>query len=86
MDTITEKESTIDLLKKDLEKYQKEYKDDKQKNNESNNLIKIDIINKKIEYNLNNENIQLKEELKSVKNENLKLKEELDKNKEKIIN
>ena len=83
-DIITEKELNIDLLKKSLDKYETN-NDENHGNNTENKLIKIDIINKKIEYNLNMENNQLKEDLKIINNENVKLKEELNKNKE-IIN
>jgi len=84
-DIVTEKELTIDLLKKSLDKYEKN-NDDNHGNNTENKLIKIDIINKKIEYNLNMENNQLKEDLKIINDENVKLKEESNKNKEIIIN
>ena len=83
-DIITEKELNIDLLKNSLDKYEKN-SDENQGNNTENKLIKIDIINKKIEYNLNIENNQLKEDLKIINNENVKLKEESNKSKE-IIN
>lgn len=87
-DIIAKKELKIDSLKKCIEKYEKQSKEKVGKNNEStsNKLIKIDIINKKVEYNLNLENNHLKEELKLIKDENLKLKEQLEKNKEIIIN
>ena len=84
-DIVKEKELTIDLLKKSLDKYEKN-NDLKNSNNNESKLIKIDIINKKIEYNLNMENNQLKEDLKIINNENLKLKEESNKSKETINN
>ena len=85
-DIVAKKELKIGMLKKNLKNYEKQQNPEKDDTNESNKLIKIDIINKKIEYNLNLENIQLKEELKCVKNENIKLKEELSINRNKIIN
>ena len=83
LDIIAKKEIKIDSLKKNLDK-----SGDKNNNNESkqNNLIKIDIINKSVEYNLNMENIHLKEEMKLINEENIKLKSEIEKNKEIIIN
>ena len=88
LDIIAKKELTIDSLKKNLDIYEKQNEGNNSKNNEftPNKLIKIDIINKKVEYNLNSENIHLKEELKLINEENLKLMEELEKNKEIIIN
>ena len=81
LDIVAKKEIKIDSLKKSLEKYEKN------NNNETkqNNLIKIDIINKSVEYNLNMENNHLKEEMKLINENNIKLKSELEKNKE-IIN
>ena len=81
LDIVAKKEIKIDSLKKNLEKYEKS------NNNESkqNNLIKIDIINKSVEYNLNMENNHLKEEMKLINENNIKLKSELEKNKEIII-
>ena len=88
LDIVAKKELIIDKLKKSLDKYEKqnEEKDGKSKESISNKLIKIDIINKKVEYNLNLENIHLKEEIKLINDENIKLMEELEKNKEIIIN
>ena len=88
LDIVAKKELIIDALKKSLDKYEKqnEEKDGKSKESISNKLIKIDIINKKVEYNLNLENIHLKEEIKLINDENIKLMEELEKNKEIIIN
>ena len=88
LDIVAKKELIIDKLKKSLDKYEKqnEEKDGKSKGSISNKLIKIDIINKKVEYNLNLENIHLKEEIKLINDENIKLMEELEKNKEIIIN
>ena len=87
-DIIAKKDLNIDTLKKCLDKYEKQNDENSCKSNDSasNKLIKIDIINKKVEYNLNMENNNLKEELKLVKDENFKLKEKLEKNKEIIIN
>ena len=88
LDIVAKKELIIDKLKKSLDKFEKqnEEKDCKSKESISNKLIKIDIINKKVEYNLNLENIHLKEEIKLINDENIKLMEELEKNKEIIIN
>ena len=88
LDIVAKKELIIDALKKSLDKYEKqnEEKNGKSKESTSSKLIKIDIINKKVEYNLNLENIHLKEELKLINDENIKLIEELEKNKEIIIN
>jgi len=88
LDIVAKKELIIEALKKSLDKYEKqnEEKSGKSKESTSNKLIKIDIINKKVEYNLNLENIHLKEELKLINDENIKLIEELEKNKELIIN
>ena len=88
LDIVAKKELIIDALKKSLDKFEKqnEEKDCKSKESISNKLIKIDIINKKVEYNLNLENIHLKEEIKLINDENIKLMEELEKNKEIIIN
>ena len=88
LDIVAKKELIIDKLKKSLDKFEKqnEEKDCKSKESISNKLIKIDIINKKDEYNLNLENIHLKEEIKLINDENIKLMEELEKNKEIIIN
>ena len=88
LDIVAKKELIIDALKKSLDKYEKqnEEKDGKSKESTSNKLIKIDIINKKVEYNLNLENIHLKEEIKLINDKNIKLMEELEKNKEIIIN
>lgn len=88
MDIIAKKDLKIELLTKSLDKYEKQDEGNHNKNNGStpNQLIKIDIINKKVEYNLNLENNQLKEKLKLVKKENSTIKEELEKNKETIIN
>ena len=88
LDIVAKKELIIDKLKKSLDKFEKqnEEKDYKSKESISNKLIKIDIINKKVEYNLNLENIHLKEEIKLINDENIKLMEELEKNKEIIIN
>ena len=88
LDIVAKKELIIDALKKSLDKFerQNEEKDCKSKESISNKLIKIDIINKKVEYNLNLENIHLKEEIKLINDENIKLMEELEKNKEIIIN
>ena len=87
-DIIDKKEKQIELLKKSFTKYEKQIDENNGNNKETpqNKLIKIDIINKKVEYNLNMENNQLKEELKMINDENLKLKNELKTNKETIIN
>ena len=87
-DIIDKKEKQIEVLKKSFTKYEKQIDENNGNNKETpqNKLIKIDIINKKVEYNLNMENNQLKEELKMINDENLKLKNELKTNKETIIN
>jgi len=87
-DIIDKKEKQIEILKKSFTKYEKQIDENNGNNKETpqNKLIKIDIINKKVEYNLNMENNQLKEELKMINDENLKLKNELKTNKETIIN
>ena len=87
-DIIAKKELQIDTLKKNIEKYEKQHKEKAIKNPESRSskLIKIDIINKKDEYNKSVENIHVKEELKLIKDENSKLIEEIRKNKKIIIN
>ena len=87
-DIIDKKEKQIELLKKSFTKYEKQIDENNGNNKETpqNKLIKIDIINKKVEYNLNMENNQLKEELKMINDENLKLKNELKTNLETIIN